>query len=150
MGVEIAGIVEEIGEGTDGKFKKGDRVFGLVPGGGYAQYCAIPSSLALSIPENLSFEEAASIPEAFLTAFQSLFWLGEIPFSGKDPKTILIHAGASGVGASAIQLAKQISNIKVIGKIFKFKICETHFHMSGLVTCGSPEKMKFCLALGGK
>jgi len=101
-------------------------VFGLLGGGGYAEYCVIPSSLAMKMPEKMSFEDAASIPEAFLTAYQALFWLGEL----KNDKTVLIHAAASGVGVAAIQLVKQFSGTKIIA------------------TAGSEEKLKFCKSLG--
>ncbi|MDQ7864844.1 hypothetical protein RCO48_38245 [Peribacillus frigoritolerans] len=76
---------------------------GLVNGGGYAQYALMPADRAMKIPDNLSFEEAAAIPEVFLTAYQTLFWLGELT----DQETVLIHAGGSGVGTAAIQLVKK-------------------------------------------
>ena len=93
MGLEMSGVVEEVGSEV-ADWKKGDRVCALLPGGGYAEYAAIPSGMAISIPENLSFEEAAGIPEVFLTAYLNMFWKGNLQ---KD-EWILIHAGASGEG----------------------------------------------------
>lgn len=125
LGLEMSGIVEEIGPDVT-LFEVGDEVCGLLPGGGYAEYCVIPESLALPIPESLSFEEAAAIPEVFLTAFQGLLWCGEI-FEGE---TVLIHAGASGVGTAAIQIAKMVYDARVV------------------VTAGSDEKLELCRSLG--
>src|SRR5690625_328255 len=108
LGVEVAGIVEEAGEKTN--LQPGMRVMGLVNGGGYAEYAVMPAERAIVIPENLSFEEAAAIPEVFLTAYQTLFWLGQL----RAKETVLIHAGGSGVGTAAIQLAKQVGQANVI------------------------------------
>ena len=102
LGLEMAGVVEQVGNDST-RWSVGDRVFGLLPGGGYAQYVTIPSEMALLIPTACSFEEAAAIPEVFLTAFQALVWLGEL----REGELVLIHAGASGVGTAAIQLAKE-------------------------------------------
>ena len=103
LGLEIAGIIAEIGtEVTD--WKVGDKVCGLIAGGGYAEYAVIPASQVLPIPTNLSFEEAAGIPEVFLTAFQAINWIGNL----QKGESILIHAGAIGVGTAAIQIAKAI------------------------------------------
>lgn len=124
LGIEVAGIVEEAGAQTD--VKPGTPVMGLVNGGGYAEYAVMPADRAIRIPENLSFEEAAAIPEVFLTAYQTLFWIGRL----SQGETVLIHAGGSGVGTAAIQLAKQISNAKVI------------------TTAGSKEKLDFAQLLG--
>ena len=101
LGLEIAGEVAACGEQVT-NFKKGDRIFGLVGSGGYAEYCAIDAKMAMPIPSNLSFTEAAAIPEAFLTANEALFNLANL----QKGQTILIHAGGSGVGSAAIQLAK--------------------------------------------
>ncbi len=101
LGLEVAGLVAEVGDGvTD--WQVGDRVMGLLPGGGYGQYAVLNSQLAMPVPEQLSFAEAAAIPEVFLTAWQALVWLAKLQ---KD-EIVLIHAGASGVGTAAIQLAK--------------------------------------------
>jgi putative PIG3 family NAD(P)H quinone oxidoreductase len=120
LGLEISGIVEEIGTKVF-KWKKGDKVFGLIPGGGYAEYAVINENMAMEIPDNLSFEEAAAIPEVFLTAFQSLVWLGNL----KPAEYVLIHAGASGVGTAAIQLAREIgAKIIITASKEKHKVCK--------------------------
>jgi putative PIG3 family NAD(P)H quinone oxidoreductase len=124
LGLEMAGVVEQVGANCAG-WKVGDRVFGLLSGGGYAEYAVIPGEMAMPIPEGMSFEEAAAIPEVFLTAYQTLFWQGTLQ---KD-QWVLIHAGASGVGTAAIQLAKQ-TGARVI------------------VTAGSEEKLAVCRELG--
>ncbi|WP_299825597.1 NAD(P)H-quinone oxidoreductase [uncultured Pontibacter sp.] len=101
LGLEIAGEVVEAGINCT-RFKKGDKVFGLLPGGGYAEYTIINEHMAMPVPDNLSMEEAAAIPEVFMTAYQALFWLGKL----QPGERALIHAGASGVGTAAIQLAR--------------------------------------------
>jgi putative PIG3 family NAD(P)H quinone oxidoreductase len=120
LGLEIAGRVVELGiEAT--KFTIGDAVFGLLPGGGYAQYAVIHEDMAILIPEGISMEQAAAIPEVFLTAFQALRWLANL----QAGETILIHAGASGVGTAAIQLAKQIgAEILVTASEAKHALCK--------------------------
>ncbi|MFJ7308011.1 NAD(P)H-quinone oxidoreductase [Peribacillus frigoritolerans] len=124
LGIEVSGEVVETGEGAN--IQTGTRVMGLVNGGGYAQYALMPADRAMKIPDNLSFEEAAAIPEVFLTAYQTLFWLGELT----DQETVLIHAGGSGVGTAAIQLAKKLTKAKII------------------TTAGSKEKLDFCQSIG--
>jgi putative PIG3 family NAD(P)H quinone oxidoreductase len=101
MGLEMAGTVVDWGSDVDG-FAKGDRICGLLAGGGYAQKVVLAADLALRMPDELSFTDAAAIPEVFLTAFQALHWLANI----QAGESVLIHAGASGVGTAAIQLAK--------------------------------------------
>ena len=120
LGLEISGIIEEVGSKVF-KWKNGDKVFGLIPGGGYAEYAVINENMAMEIPDNLSFEEAAAIPEVFLTAFQSLVWLGNL----KPAEYFLIHAGASGVGTAAIQLAREIgAKIIITASKEKHKVCK--------------------------
>lgn len=123
LGVEVAGIVEDAGD-TD--LAKGTPVMGLVNGGAYAEYVTMPADRAIVVPENLSFTEAAAIPEVFLTAYQTLFWLGSL----QEKETVLIHAGGSGVGTAAIQLAKQLKSANVI------------------TTAGSEEKLQFAQSIG--
>ncbi len=119
LGLEIAGEVYSTGNKVK-KWKKGDKVFGLLPGGGYAEYAVINESMANLIPPGLSFEEAAGIPEVFLTAFQAIVWHAKLQ---KDEK-ILIHAGASGVGTAAIQIAKMIgAEIFITASKEKHQIC---------------------------
>lgn len=109
LGLEMSGVVEEVGPEVT-EWEIGDHVFGLLPGGGYAEYCVIYEDMAMAKPENLSFEEAAAIPETFLTAFQALDWLAEL----QEQETVLIHAAGSGVGTSAIQLANQLYDAQII------------------------------------
>lgn len=112
LGVEVAGEVVQVGtvasKATD--LKKGDRVFALVGGGGYASYCLAPYHTVIKIPQGMSYSEGASIAEAFFTAYSALFWSAGI----KDGDSLLVHAGASSVGLAAIQLAKNlVRDVKV-------------------------------------
>jgi len=109
LGLEMAGVVEKVGDDVS-RWKSGDRVSALLAGGGYAEYCVIHENMAMPIPENLSFPEAAAIPETFLTAFQTLDWIGEL----KSDETVLIHAAGSGVGTSAIQLARHLMRAQIV------------------------------------
>ncbi|CAG9330404.1 unnamed protein product [Blepharisma stoltei] len=121
IGLECTGEVAE----SVGSWASGKRVMSILSGGGYAEYATIPSDHLIPIPDNLSYEEAAAIPEGWITAYQILFYIAK----GKPQEKVLIHAGASGVGTALIQLAK----------------------LKGLlvaVTCGSQEKMDFCRNLG--
>jgi putative PIG3 family NAD(P)H quinone oxidoreductase len=101
LGLDIAGTVEAMGPGSV-NWNEGDRVFGLVPGGGYAENAVIHKEMAMAVPPGLSLTEAAAIPEVFLTAYQALHWLGQL----QAGHHVLIHAGASGVGTAAIQLVR--------------------------------------------
>ena len=105
LGLELAGTVEAMGAACEGS-DVGDRVFGLLPGGGYAEYAVLHHQMAMPVPPEMSFEEAAAVPEVFLTAFQALDWLGGL----KPKQHVLVHAGASGVGTAAIQLAKRVGH----------------------------------------
>ena len=100
LGLEVAGEVVAKGDAVT-KFAVGDRVFGLVGGGAYAEYALLDAGLAFHLPEHFSFIEGAAISEAFLTAYESLFILGQL----KKGESLLVHAAASGVGLAAIQLA---------------------------------------------
>lgn len=108
-GLEMAGIVEAVGSAVT-NFQVGDRVCALLPGGGYAEKVVIPSDLAIEIPSYLSFEQAAAIPEAYLTAYLNLFLLGDLKATDK----VLIHAGASGVGLAAIQIVKAVGAKSIV------------------------------------
>ncbi|KAI9225757.1 MAG: NADPH:quinone reductase [Piptocephalis tieghemiana] len=132
MGVEFAGVVERVGGDEEDReeeaFPIGSRVFGLVYGGAYAQYCLLPRSMAMLIPEGMGFTEAAAIPEAWITAYQALGPLGQLA----PHERVLIHAGGSGVGVAAIQLARS-----------------PHFQASRvLTTAGSEAKLRVCRELG--
>ncbi|MCY0864703.1 MAG: NAD(P)H-quinone oxidoreductase [Sulfobacillus sp.] len=100
-GLECAGVVRAVGERVLG-FQPGDRVMALLSGGGYAEWVTVPYRLALPIPDRLSFVEAAAIPEVFLTAYDALFERAEL----QPGDTVLVHAGASGVGSAALQIAR--------------------------------------------
>lgn len=104
LGLEVAGIIEELGEGVAG-WKKGDKVVSLVGGGGYAEYAVAYANHLIPIPENVSFEEAACICESYITAFSNLFMIGEI----KDGETAIIHGGGGGVNTAGIQLCKALT-----------------------------------------
>jgi NADPH2:quinone reductase len=124
LGYEIAGEVISKGKNTS-RFQKGDRVFGLVNGGGYAEFCNIDEGLALPIPDHWSYEYAAAIPKNFITADETLFAQGHL----KRGETIIIHAGGSGVGTASIQLAHHIG-----AKIF--------------ITAGTEDKINKALDIG--
>ncbi|KAI0770603.1 quinone oxidoreductase [Fomes fomentarius] len=101
LGVEFSGRVVQVGEGVS-EWREGDEVLGLTGGGAYAEYVVAPHRNLISKPAHLNWAEAAGIPEVFLTAFQALVLLGEV----KKGDDVLVHAGASGVGIAAIQLAR--------------------------------------------
>ena len=121
LGLEFAGEVAAVGEGVE-DFSRGDRVFGLCAGGAYAELLLADARLAVPIPSNLSFESAAASPEAFYTAEDALFSLGELA----EGQTVLIHAAASGVGTAAIQLATTAGArvIATAGTAEKVAACE--------------------------
>ncbi|MHC4933444.1 MAG: NAD(P)H-quinone oxidoreductase [Planctomycetota bacterium] len=124
LGLECAGEVIEVGEGVAG-WSPGDRAMALLSGGGYAEQVVVPAGCALKIPERLGWEEAAAVPEVFLTVFLNLFQLAGLGSGG----TALVHGGGSGIGTAAIQL------VKAAGGMI-------------LVTAGSDEKCRRCLDLG--
>lgn len=102
-GLEFAGVVEAIGSAVTA-FKSGDRVMGLLPGAGYAEKITIHEKMTMPIPDNLSFEQAAAIPEVFMTAYDALF----VQLGLNPDERLLIHAVGSGVGTAALQLAKTV------------------------------------------
>ncbi|MEO7909772.1 MAG: NAD(P)H-quinone oxidoreductase [Roseiflexaceae bacterium] len=123
LGLELAGeVVQAVGE-----WRTGDRVMAVVTGGGYAELAAVPAGMAMRIPERFSYQEAAAIPEAFLTAYLNLFTLGRL----QPGEVALIHAGASGVGTAAIQLVRAAG-------------------ARAIVTAGSDEKLALCRELGAE
>lgn len=123
-GLEIAGTIIEIGINTTG-WKVGDKVCALVTGGGYAEFCSVPEGQCLPIPENLSFIEAASLPETFFTVWSNVFDRGAL----KSSESLLVHGGSSGIGVAAIQMANALGS-------------------TVYVTAGSDEKCRFCESLG--
>lgn len=123
-GVEIAGEVDSWGSEVTG-FERGQKVFGLTSGGGYADYCPLDAEMALPVPDGWSYVDAVATPEVFFTADTVLFDLGEL----KAGESVLLHAGASGVGTACIQLARHAG-----ARVF--------------CTVGSDEKVARCLELG--
>ena len=124
LGLEVSGIVEKTGNKVK-KFLEGDKVGALVNGGGYAEFCKANESSVFHIPKNISFEEAACIPECFFTAWSNIVMRGKL----KKKKTILIHGGTSGIGIASIQIAK----------LFESYI---------LTTVGNSKKVSFCKKIG--
>ena len=100
-GLEFAGEIAEVGDGVS-DHKKGDRVFGITSGEAQAEYLSIDESLLARIPENLSFTEAAAVPEVFITAHDAIFTQGDL----QQGEWLLIHAVGSGVGLAGLQMAK--------------------------------------------
>ncbi|CEJ94679.1 Putative Quinone oxidoreductase PIG3 [[Torrubiella] hemipterigena] len=102
LGVEFSGVIESFGPGDHEPFKLGDEVLGLAYGGAYAEYIQVSSKMLIHKPKNLSFEQCAAVPEAWITATQALHLVLEFA----KGKSILWHAGASGVSIAGIQLSK--------------------------------------------
>jgi putative PIG3 family NAD(P)H quinone oxidoreductase len=123
-GLEIAGEVVAVGDKVK-RWKIGDKVCALVSGGGYAEYCVTDEATALAVPKGFSFTDAAALPETFMTVWHNVFERGGL----KSGETVLIHGGSSGIGTTAIMLAKQ-------------------FGAKVIVTAGSPEKCEACRKLG--
>jgi putative PIG3 family NAD(P)H quinone oxidoreductase len=123
-GLEIAGQVATLGPGVT-RWKVGDAVCALVAGGGYAEYCLAHESHALPVPAGLSMAEAAAIPETFFTVWSNVFERGGL----QSGEAILVHGGTSGIGTTAIQLAKA-------------------FGARVIATAGSDEKCGACVKLG--
>ncbi len=110
-GLEFAGVVDKLGEGVN-NWQLGDRVFGLLVAGGYAEQVLIHERMLMPIPPHLSFDQAAAIPEVFFTAYDAL--IDKANFQTGD--TVLIHAGASGVGTAAY-LEKNLNAAALEGRI---------------------------------
>ena len=123
-GLEIAGTVAALGDGVDAP-AIGSRVCALVTGGGYAEYCTAPAPLCLPVPAGLDAAEAAAVPETFFTVWTNVFDRGRLA----EGESILVHGGSSGIGTTAIQLAKA-------------------FGATAYVTAGSKAKCDACLSLG--
>lgn len=123
-GLEIAGRVEACGPQA-GRWKVGDEVCALVSGGGYAEYAVASEGICLPVPKGWSFVEAGSLPETVFTVWHNVFQRGQL----KKGEHFLVHGGSSGIGITAIQLAKAFG-----AKVF--------------ATAGSKEKCNACLALG--
>jgi putative PIG3 family NAD(P)H quinone oxidoreductase len=125
-GLEVAGTVTALGADTP-RWRVGDRVCGLVAGGGYAEYCVVPGEHCLPIPRGLSIVEAAAIPETFFTVWTNVFERGRLT----DGEWLLVHGGTSGIGTTAIQL----------GRAFGARV---------IATAGTEPKCDACLRLGAE
>ncbi|WP_276200199.1 NAD(P)H-quinone oxidoreductase [Chelatococcus sp. XZ-Ab1] len=123
-GLEVAGTVVAVGEGVTSP-QLGEKVCALVISGGYAEYCVADAPLCLPVPAPLSLTEAAGLPETYFTVYDNLFTRGRL----REGETLLVHGGSSGIGSTAIQLAKA-------------------FGAAVYATAGSQEKCDFCLGLG--
>ncbi|KAH8819003.1 hypothetical protein F5884DRAFT_715912 [Xylogone sp. PMI_703] len=126
MGVEFSGLVIEKSPDGTSEFKPGDRVFGLAYGGAYAEKISVSENMLMHMPSNMSFETAAGIPETYFTAIQALYLVGSL----EKGKTVLIHAGASGVGQALIQVARHGGASQI------------------WTTAGTDEKCSLCKSLG--
>ena len=124
LGLEVAGVIAACGEGVT-SWHAGDAVCALTPGGGYAEYCTTPAAFCLPFPEGLTALEAASLPENFFTVWNNVFDRGRL----KRGEKVLIHGGSSGIGLTAIQLAKQ-------------------YDATVIATVGSDDKAAYCRSLG--
>ena len=124
LGLECSGVVDKVGEGVT-SIDLGDRVCALLSGGGYAENVTVPAGQVLRIPGNIGYDAAAALPEVFATAYLNLYMEARL----QPGETVLIHAGGSGVGTSAIQLCKSFQN-------------------PCFVTAGSREKVLRCQELG--
>jgi putative PIG3 family NAD(P)H quinone oxidoreductase len=109
LGLEMAGVITAIGDAVRGR-QIGDRVLGLLPGGGYAQQAAVHHQMLIELPAGWSFIEGTAIPEVWLTAFVNLFIEGAL----QSGETVMIHAGGSGVGTAGIQMARQAGAVVYI------------------------------------
>ena len=124
LGLEVAGEVVALGQACQ-RFKLGDQVCALVPGGGYAEFAVAAEDNCLPVPKGLSLIEAAALPETYFTVWTNVFDRGAL----KAGETLLVHGGSSGIGTTAIQLAKQ-------------------FGAKVITTVGNEEKCQYVMALG--
>ncbi len=127
MGLEVAGVITEIGEEAKSKsnWKVGDKVCALLGGGGYAEYVSVKYDMLMPVPENCTMIEAAAIPEAFATAYLNLFIEGGI----KKGNTLLMNAGASGLASVIIPMAKAFG-IRVITTVLTEEIKDSIKHLN--------------------
>ncbi len=124
LGLEVAGRVAALGAGVT-EWRLDDQVTALAPGGGYAEYCLVPAGNALAVPEGMSLADAACLPETWFTVWANLMDIGRL----KAGERLLVHGGSSGIGLTAIQLAR-------------------HVGAEVIVTVGSEEKAAFCREFG--
>ncbi|KFP26890.1 Quinone oxidoreductase PIG3, partial [Colius striatus] len=110
LGLEAAGSVVGLGPGCKGAWKMGDAVMALLSGGGQAEYVTVPEGYLMPVPKDMTFLQAAAVPEAWLTAFQLLHFVGKV----QEGESVLIHAGASGVGLAAVQLVNLAKAVPIV------------------------------------
>lgn len=127
LGLEVSGHIAELGPGVEARWRVGDAVCALVTGGGYAEYCVADAGCCLPVPKNISLVDAAALPEAVFTVWANLF---AQPYLHVGER-FLVHGGTSGIGTTAIQMAKA-------------------FGAKVITTAGSAEKCAFCLTLGAE
>ena len=127
LGMEVAGVVVRRGPKCEGSFVSGSRAMALLSDGGHAEYIVVDEKMLMPIPDKMAFESAAAIPEQWMTAFQLLRLVGEV----QAGDNVLIHAGGSGVGCAAVQLARA-------------------FGATPFVTAGTKEKIDNAIKLGAK
>jgi len=125
-GLEVAGVVDAIGPGTD-RWKVSDQICALVAGGGYAEFVSVPGEQCLPVPEGMTFPEAASLPETYFTVWTNVFQRCNF----REGERVLVHGGTSGIGVAAIQMISSSGGTVI-------------------VTAGTDEKCRFCEALGAK
>ncbi|WP_444814883.1 NAD(P)H-quinone oxidoreductase [Variovorax davisae] len=126
LGLEVAGVIAAVGSGVD-SWRVGDPVCALTPGGGYAEFCLTDARHCLPVPEGLSLLQAAALPETYLTVWANLFDRARLA-SGQS---VLVHGGSSGIGLTAIQLARE-------------------FGATVYATVGNAEKAAACVAAGAR
>jgi putative PIG3 family NAD(P)H quinone oxidoreductase len=122
LGLEVAGLIESVGPGVT-RWHEGDEVCALLPGGGYATYAIAHEGSVLRVPKGLSLTEAAALPETVFTVWANVFEAGVL----KPKEALLVHGGASGIGTTAIQMAKAHGSrvFATAGDDAKVKLCET-------------------------
>jgi NADPH2:quinone reductase len=126
LGLEVAGTVAQVGEGAE-RWRTGDKVCALLTGGGYAEYAVTPAAQCLPVPKGLSVMEAASLPETFCTVWFDVFDFGAL----KPGESLLVHGGSSGIGVTAIQIARALGSVVY-------------------ATAGSDKKCQACRDLGAR
>ncbi|CAN0602963.1 unnamed protein product, partial [Ectocarpus sp. 12 AP-2014] len=125
-GLEASGVIERVGPGVS-VWQVGDVVCALLPGGGYAEYVTTPAAHCLPVPKGLSLAQAACLPETYFTVWTNVFMRGGL----KAGEVFLVHGGTSGIGTTAIQLAR-------------------HFGARVFATAGTDEKCRFAQMLGAE
>ncbi|GET88750.1 quinone oxidoreductase-like protein [Leishmania tarentolae] len=141
LGLEVSGIVEQVGSDAVGRVKEGDRVMALLAGGGYADYAVAHMGCVMAMPQGYSFTEAAAIPEAFIRAWQILHRHGKV----KPGQKVLIHAGASDIGSASAQITEKYFKAAAIttSSEEKLDVCKTYASVT--LSC-SPDELGLAFA----